>query len=67
MSAGRVDYLSARFIDDPELGRALEPLAMQSSSALRSVTDADALVAIGPEPDYRRGAAVPAVLLDALD
>jgi molybdopterin biosynthesis enzyme len=40
---------------------------MQSSSALRSVTDADALIAIGPQPSYRRGDTVAAVLLDALD
>ena len=64
---GRIDYQRARFIDDPELGRALEPLAMQSSSALRSVTDADALIAIGPQPSYRRGDTVATVLLDALD
>ena len=64
---GRIDYQRARFIDDSELGRALEPLAIQSSSALRSVTDADALIAIGPQPSYQRGDTVAAVLLDALD
>ena len=64
---GRVDYLRARYVDDAELGRALEPLAMQSSSALRSVTEADALMAIGPQADYRRGDTVQALLLAALD
>jgi len=40
---------------------------MQSSSALRSVTEADALMAIGPQADYRRGDIVQALLLATLD
>jgi molybdopterin molybdotransferase len=66
LRGGRTDYLRARFVDDPELGHALEPLAMQSSSALRSVTEADALIACGPQPHYQRGDIVAAVLLDAI-
>ena len=64
---GRIDYLRARRVDDPELGVALAPLAQQSSAALRSVAEADALVAIGPQSSYRRGDRVAAVLLDVRD
>jgi molybdopterin biosynthesis enzyme len=64
---GRTDYLRARWRDVPGLGAALEPLTEQSSSALHSVCNSDALLAAGPQAVYRCGDLVDAVLLDALD
>jgi molybdopterin molybdotransferase len=52
--AGRIDWMRARFVDVAgELGVA--PLLQQGSAMLRTLTDADALIAIGPDANYAVG------------
>ncbi len=59
--AGRIDYRRARWVR----GTA-EPLPAQGSAMLRTVCDADLLLALGPDPLHAAGTCVPALLLDAL-
>ena len=63
--AGNVDWRRGRFV---ELNgqRAIEVLAQQSSSMLRTLSDADALVGIGPESMIDEGQLVPVIPLAAL-
>ncbi|HTN50014.1 MAG TPA: gephyrin-like molybdotransferase Glp [Burkholderiaceae bacterium] len=63
--AGRVDWRRGRFIVRD--GRvAVELLAQQGSSMLRTLSEADALVGIGPEPTTAAGQPVPVIPLAAL-
>jgi molybdopterin molybdotransferase len=62
---GRVEWCRARFVQ--RYGTlALEPLRDQGSAMLRTVTEADALIAV-PPAGVRAGDAIDAVLLAALD
>ncbi len=64
--AGRIDYRRARFVTASDGRLAVQPLAMQGSAMLRTVTEADALIAVGPATAYQAGELVPTVLLAAL-
>lgn len=64
---GRIDYRRARFVRAADGRLSVEPLRDQGSAMLRTVSDADALVALGPRERYRAGddvATVPLALLD---
>jgi molybdopterin molybdotransferase len=62
---GRIDWRRARFIR--RYGAlAVEPLPQQGSSMLRTLSDADALAAIGPQPVVAAGESVDVVPLAAL-
>jgi molybdopterin molybdotransferase len=63
---GRVDYRRARFVLTPTGSIAVEPLALQGSAMLRTITEADALIAVGPQPLYRTGETIPTVPLTGL-
>lgn len=63
---GRIDYRRARFVTTPDGSIAVEPLALQGSAMLRTITEADALIAAGPQPFYRAGEKIPTVPLAAL-
>ena len=63
--AGNVDWRRGRFLER-DGKRAVELLAQQSSSMLRTLSDADALVGIGPEPVIDEGQLVPVIPLAAL-
>lgn len=63
--AGRTDWMRARLIRT-ESHTQVEPLAQQGSAMLRTVTEADALIAIGPRAEYSAGDLVESVLLVAL-
>ncbi len=65
--AGRVDLRRARLHRDERGGVAVELLASQGSAMLRSVCDAQALVAVGPAPAYRAGDLLPVYLLEGLE
>jgi molybdopterin molybdotransferase len=66
---GRVDYRRARLHAAPAMagqppGPLLaELLPQQGSAMLRTIVDADALVAVGPQPDYAAGDLVEAIPL----
>jgi molybdopterin molybdotransferase len=64
-AAGRIDWRRARFIRRYG-GLAVEPLTQQSSSMLRTLSEADALVGIGPEPRTPTGTPVDVIPLCAL-
>ncbi len=61
--AGRIDYRRARLLRDGAGGCTVEPLADQGSAMIRSVSAADALLALGPAGRYDAGAPVPTYLL----
>jgi molybdopterin molybdotransferase len=63
---GRVDYRRARFVLTPAGSIAVEPLALQGSAMLRTITEAAALIAVGPQPLYRVGEPIPTVPLAGL-
>lgn len=65
-SGGRTDWHRGRWV--PRLGTlAVEPLPQQGSAMLRTLSDADALVAIGPAAELRAGDPVDVIPLAALD
>jgi molybdopterin molybdotransferase len=64
--AGRVDYRRARLVRDGAGRIVAQPLAEQGSAMIRSLCEADALIALGPAPQSRAGELVPAYLLSAL-
>jgi molybdopterin molybdotransferase len=67
LRGGRIDYRRARFVRDASGRLAVEPLREQGSAMLRTVTDADALLALGPQDRYADGDLVDAVPLALLD
>ena len=63
--AGRIDWRRARFLQ--RYGSlAVEPLPQQGSSMLRTLSDADVLVAIGPQPVTAAGDLVDVIPLASL-
>lgn len=63
--AGRIDWRRGRFLQ--RYGSlAVEPLPQQGSSMLRTLSDADVLVAIGPQPVTAAGDLVDVIPLAAL-
>lgn len=63
---GRIDYRRARFVCDAN-GLRVQPLRDQGSAMLRTVVDADALIALGPRTHYADGELVDTVPLALLD
>lgn len=63
--AGRIDWMRAQFIHEKS-GLCVQPLAQQGSAMLRTVTDADVLIAIGPQASYVAGDHVDTIALGAL-
>lgn len=65
--AGRVDFRRARLSFDGA-GRAVaHPLPQQGSAMIRSVGDADALLAVGPAAQYRAGDLLPTYLIASFE
>jgi molybdopterin molybdotransferase len=63
---GRIDWRRARFVSHKG-ALAVEPLPQQGSAMLRTLSEADALVAVGPQAETPAGALVDVIPLDALD
>jgi molybdopterin molybdotransferase len=63
--AGRVDWRRGRFVHRYG-GLAVEPMAQQGSSMLRTLSESDALIAIGPQAEVRAGEPVDVIPLAAL-
>lgn len=64
---GRIDYRRARFVRDARGALSVAPLKDQGSAMLRTIVEADALIAVGPQTDYAAGDPVATVPLAALD
>lgn len=64
---GRVDYRRACFVRDADGRLTVEPLKDQGSAMLRTVTEAEALIAVGPKADYAAGEPVETIPLALLD
>ena len=64
---GRVDYRRARFVSGNDGRLRVQPLRDQGSAMLRTVTEADALIALGPREAYADGDLVGTVPLALLD
>ena len=67
LRGGRVDYRRARFVRDAAGRLRVQPLRDQGSAMLRTVTEADALIALGPQASYADGDLVDTVPLALLD
>jgi molybdopterin molybdotransferase len=67
LRGGRVDYRRARFVRDAQGGLRVQPLREQGSAMLRTVVDADALIALGPQSSYADGDRVDTLPLAMLD
>jgi molybdopterin molybdotransferase len=63
--AGRVDWRRGRFVHRYG-GLAVEPMAQQASFMLRSLSEADVLIAIGPQAEVQAGDPVDVIPLAAL-
>ncbi len=66
LRGGRIDYRRATFVRDAN-GLRVMPLRDQGSAMLRTVVDADALIALGPRASYAEGDLVDTVPLAMLD
>ena len=67
LRGGRIDYRRARLVRDGAGRLRAALLREQGSAMLRTVTDADALVALGPQPSYADGDLVETVPLALFD
>jgi molybdopterin molybdotransferase len=67
LRGGRVDYRRARFVRDAAGALRVDPLREQGSAMLRTITEADALVALGPREQYEAGDLVDTLPLAMLD
>jgi molybdopterin molybdotransferase len=61
---GRIDYRRARIVPRADGALAVEPLTQQGSAMLRSLSDADVLIAVGPQPAYAAGDPIPTLPLN---
>jgi len=64
---GRITLQRARLVLDEHGTRHAQALAEQGSAMIRSVCDAQALIALGPQGHMPAGTPVPAYLLDAFE
>ncbi len=64
---GRIDYRRAYFVRDARGTLAVAPLKDQGSAMLRTIVEADTLIAVGPQTDYAAGDLVEAIPLAMLD
>jgi len=67
LRGGRIDYRRGRFISDASGRLRVQLLREQGSAMLRTVTEADALVALGPREAYDDGDLVDTLPLAMLD
>ncbi len=67
LRGGRIDYRRARFVREPAGRLLVEPLREQGSAMLRTVTEADALIALGPRDAYAAGELVDTLPLALFD
>jgi len=67
LHGGRIDYRRARLVCDDKGQLQAALLRDQGSAMLRTVTEADALVALGPQPSYAEGDLVQVVPLALFD
>jgi len=67
LRGGRVDYRRARFVRDATGRLRVQPLREQGSAMLRTVTEADALIALGPQESYGDGDLIDTVPLALFD
>lgn len=65
--AGRVDYRRARLVRGGAGATAVEVLPLQGSAMIRTVSAAEALVAVGPDPSYRAGDCLPCYLFEGIE
>jgi molybdopterin molybdotransferase len=63
---GRIDFRRARLVRIASGATALQVLPEQGSAMIRTLSEADALVAVGPAAEFRAGALLPCYLLAAL-
>jgi molybdopterin molybdotransferase len=63
---GRIDMRRGRLVPDADGQSSVELLPEQGSAMIRTVCEADVLVAVGPADAYRAGERLPCYLLDAL-
>jgi len=63
---GRIDYRRGRLEHNAAGELTVRPLDRQGAGMLRTIVDADVLIAAGPQPHYRAGERVGVVLLAAL-
>ncbi|MFN7780825.1 MAG: molybdopterin molybdotransferase MoeA [Betaproteobacteria bacterium] len=61
---GRTDYRRARIVTRADGTPAVEPLAQQGSAMLLSLSDADVLIAVGPQAAYAAGDPIPTLPLN---
>jgi len=64
---GRIDFRRARLIADGTGRLVADPLSEQGSAMIRSVSDADALIAVGPAAQYRAGDFLPVYLVESFE
>lgn len=64
---GRIDYRRACFVRDARGALTVAPLKDQGSAMLRTIVEADALIAVGPQTDYAAGDPVETIPLAVLD
>jgi molybdopterin molybdotransferase len=64
---GRIELRRARLLGDAAGRRLVDPLPEQGSAMIRSVADADALVAVGPAPEYRSGELLPVYPIETFE
>jgi molybdopterin molybdotransferase len=67
LRGGRIDYRRARLTRDAQGRPCVQLLRDQGSAMLRTVVEADALVALGPRPRYAAGDVVDTLPLAMLD
>lgn len=65
--AGRIDFQRARLLRDADGNVQVDPLADQGSAKIRSVCEAQAIVAVGPQGRTRAGELLPTYLLSAFE
>jgi molybdopterin molybdotransferase len=63
---GQIDFRRARLVRDGQGATAIAVLPEQGSAMIRTVCEADALVAVGPQAEYHAGAHLPCYLLEGL-
>lgn len=65
--AGRIDYRRARLLRDEQGNCQVEPLPHQGSAMIRSICDAQAIVAVGPAAQIPAGTLLPTYLLSVFE
>lgn len=63
---GRIDYQRGRFERGARGDLSVRPLERQGSGMLRTLAEADALIAAGPQARYRAGESIPVIALAGL-